>query len=326
MGYKTTDGLMRHLRSCGITISGSMQKRQLINTGYYHGYKGYRFFKYSSNRIPFSSYEEAFATIQYDTELKSLFYSKIMFIETSVKNIALNCILTEADSEHISHMYDKLVSSYRNAPAGSTEEAKKRMQSHKLRLQGSIQNSLEKAYKNCNPTITHFYNNMSYSGVPIWALFEILTMGDFGFLLECLTYRTRDVISCELGLNLSADTDRELVYKYIYSLKELRNAVAHNAVVFDTRFRRFDPSNAMKRCLQSEIGLPYVNFKTLGDYVILICYYLKMLKISKTEIKALIRDFEKITDNYKKNVNPHVAAAVIHPDLPARLAILKNYI
>ncbi|MEN6470932.1 MAG: Abi family protein [Clostridiaceae bacterium] len=303
-----------------------MQKRQLINTGYYHGYKGYRYFKNSSNRLPFSSYEEAFATIQYDAELKSLFYSKIMFIETSVKNIALNCILTEADSEHISDMYDKLVSSYRNAPAGSTEEAKKKMQSRKLRLQGSIQNSLEKAYKNCNPTITHFYNNMSYSGVPIWALFEILTMGDFGFLLECLTYRSRDVISCALGLNLSADTDRELVYKYIYALKELRNAVAHNAVVFDTRFRRFDPSNAMKRCLQAEVGLPYVNFKTLGDYVILICYYLKMLKISKTEIKAFIRDFEKITDTYKKTVNPHVAAAVIHPDLPARLAILKNYI
>ena len=45
MSYKTTDGLMRHLRDNGIAISGSAQKRQLINTGYYHGYKGYRFFK-----------------------------------------------------------------------------------------------------------------------------------------------------------------------------------------------------------------------------------------------------------------------------------------
>lgn len=45
MSYKTTDGLMRHLRSSGIPISGSTQKRQLINTGYYHGYKGYRFSK-----------------------------------------------------------------------------------------------------------------------------------------------------------------------------------------------------------------------------------------------------------------------------------------
>lgn len=41
--YKSTDGLMRHLRDNGIDISGSSQKQQLINTGYFHGYKGYRF-------------------------------------------------------------------------------------------------------------------------------------------------------------------------------------------------------------------------------------------------------------------------------------------
>ena len=82
------DGLMRHLRDNGIAISGSAQKRQLINTGYYHGYKGYRFFKSAGNRLPFTSYQELYATIEYDAALKSLFYGKMMFIETAVKNIA----------------------------------------------------------------------------------------------------------------------------------------------------------------------------------------------------------------------------------------------
>ena len=41
--YKSTDALMRHLRNNGISISGTSQKQQLINTGYFHGYKGYRF-------------------------------------------------------------------------------------------------------------------------------------------------------------------------------------------------------------------------------------------------------------------------------------------
>lgn len=45
MSYKTIDGLMRHLRDSGIEISGSKQKRQLMNTGYFHGYKGYRFLR-----------------------------------------------------------------------------------------------------------------------------------------------------------------------------------------------------------------------------------------------------------------------------------------
>lgn len=102
------------------------------------------------------------------------------------------------------------------------------------------------AYKKNNPQITHFYNNIGYSDVPIWALFEIMTMGDLGYLLSCLTYDVRNDISKRLSLNVSCDTNRQLIYKYIYTLKDLRNSIAHNAVVFDTRFRNIDPTSAMK--------------------------------------------------------------------------------
>ena len=326
MGYKTTDGLMRHLRNNGIAISGSIEKRQLMNTGYFHGYKGYRFFKTSSTRLPFTSYEEVYATIQYDSKLKSLFYGKMMFIETAVKNISLECILSEANSENIQDIYDKVVSGFKNAPAYADLQAKKKMQQNKLNLENMIQGYLARAYREGNPKITHFYNNMSYSGVPIWALVEIMTLGDFGFLLSCLTIETRDAISKKLGIRLSMDTSRELVYKYLYTLKDLRNAVAHNAVIFDTRFRKIDPTPAMKRTLETEISLPYVNFKTIGDYLILTCYYLKLLHVPKTEIKAFIREFERITDEYRASVNSSVASMVIHPDLSSRLSILKNYI
>jgi abortive infection bacteriophage resistance protein len=249
-----------------------------------------------------------------------------MYIETAVKNIALESILVNTNSESIQKMYDKVVSGYHNAPDNATMEQRGKMQQNKLNLQNSIQSSLAFAYKKNNPKITHFYNNVGYSEVPVWALFEIMTMGDLGYLLSCLTYDVRDDISKRLGLNVSCDTNRELIYKYIYTLKDLRNAIAHNAVVFDTRFRNIDPTPAMKQCLKLEIGLPYVNFKTVGDYIILMCYYMKMLKISKTEIKAFIREFEKITDNYRISVRPEVAAIVIHSDLSSRMNILKNYI
>lgn len=326
MGFKTTDGLMRHLRNTGIAIAGSSQKRQLINTGYFHGYKGYRFFKNSQNRLPFTSYSEVYATIQYDSALKSIFYAKVMFIETAVKNVALESIIKKANSESIQAMYDKAVSGYKNAPLGSTTEQKKKLQQNKLNLQDSIQKNLARAYKAGNPKITHFYNNVGYSDVPIWALFEIMTMGDFGYLLSCLTFDVRDDISHRLGLNISCDTERTLIYKYIYTMKDLRNAIAHNAVVFDTRFRNIDPTPAMKQCLRLELGLPYVNFKTIGDYVLLLCYYLKLLQVPKTDIKSFIREFERITAEYRKSVNSAVTAAVIHPDLPSRMTALKNFI
>jgi abortive infection bacteriophage resistance protein len=326
MSYKTTDALLRHLRKSGIKINGAKQKRQLVNTGYFHGYKGYRFFGNAQRRLPFKSYDEIYATIQYDSNLKALLYGKMMYIETAVKNIALESILVNSNSESIQKMFDKVVSGYHNAPANATMEQKRKMQQNKLNLQNSIQSSLAFAYKKNNPKITHFYNNVGYSEVPVWALFEIMTMGDLGYLLSCLTYDVRDDISKRLGINVSCDTDRELIYKYIYTLKDLRNAIAHNAVVFDTRFRNIDPSPAMKQCLKLEIGLPYVNFKTIGDYIILMCYYMKLLKLSKTEIKAFIREFEKITDNYRIAVSPNVAAIVIHPDLSSRMNILKKYI
>ncbi len=114
-------------------------------------------------------------------------------------------------------------------------------------------------------------------------------------------------------------------WQIIYTLKDLRNAIAHNAVVFDTRFRNIDPTSAMIQCLKIEIGLPYVNFKTIGDYVILMCYYMKLLQVSKTEIKAFIREFEKITEEYRKAVNANVVSTVIHPDLSARVTIHSSF-
>lgn len=326
MSYKTTDGLMRHLRDTGIEISGSTQKRQLVNTGYFHGYKGYRFFKCSDNKLPFISYDEVYATIQYDSKLKSTLYGKIMFIETAVKNIALESIMLNGNSESIYVMYDKVVSGYNNAPFKSTEDQKKKFQQNKLNLQNLIQTSLARAYKANNPKITHYYNNIGYYEVPIWALFEILTMGDFGYLLSCLTYQVREDISRRIGINVSSDTDRQLIYKYIYTLKDLRNAIAHNSVIFDTRFRNIDPTRAMKRCLEQEIGLSYVNFKSISDYVILMCYYLKLLHVSKTDINGFIREFEKTVNDYKKVISTDVAAKVIRDDLTNRMQILKNFL
>lgn len=326
MGYKSLDGLMRHLRSNGISISGSAEKRQLRNTGYFHGYKGYRFFKTANNRLPFATYEEIYATIQYDSQLKALFYAKIMFIETSIKNIVLERIMKEGNSECIADMFNHVIESYSNSNSSLSTKEKNKIQQRKLNLQGSIQSNLSRAYAKDDPKITHFYQNLGYGEVPLWALFEIITMGDFGFLISCLTYDTRDKLSQDLGFNLASDTNRELVYRYMYTLKSLRNAIAHNSVVFDTRFSDFKPSKAMKQCLMQDIGLSYMNFNTIGDYVILMCYYLKCLKVSKREIKSFIREFENITKAYESYVNLSVSKKVIHPDQAARMNLLKNFI
>ena len=69
-----------------------------------------------------------------------------------------------------------------------------------------------------------------------------------------------------------------------------------------------------------------MNFKTIGDYVILIVYYLKLLKMDKKEIVSFISKFEKLTDEYIKNVNANVSAVVVHPDLKNRMRIVRQHI
>ena len=323
---KTINGLMKHLRTCGISIKNTKQKRQLINQGYYHGYKGYRFYKDSSHPLPITDYEQINQTIIYDSKLKGLLYGKIMFIETALKNICLDAIINEINSDDLQVMYREVGQSYRNCPVNFTQKQKEDAQSKFLKLQSMIHSNITKAYSKNNKKITHFFNNSTYSNIPLWSIFEILTMGDFGFLLSNLTFPMRDKISRTIGFRLSTDTNRELIYKYVYTLKDLRNAIAHNDVVYDARFKKIDPSPAMRQCLIQEFNLQYVNFKDIIDYIALIVYFQKLLFVSKTEQKNFIKEFVDITEQYINAVGPTISSVTLNNNWKIRINIIKNYI
>ena len=59
MRVKTTNALMKYLRDKhNIKIGGSKDKLNLINMGYYHGYKGYRYINSPANKISLTSFDE----------------------------------------------------------------------------------------------------------------------------------------------------------------------------------------------------------------------------------------------------------------------------
>lgn len=324
--FKTTDGLMRHLRENGISIKGSSQKRNLIHIGYYHGYKGYRFFQNASRPIPYTNFNELFAVVQYDTQLKALFYPQLMFLETALKNIVLNNILLGAQSQKLSVIYDRVIQSYNHAPPNTDPKTRTRFQTLKLRLQNKIQKEILTAYSHNNQKIVHFYNNPNYSEVPVWAVFEILMLGDFGTLVSCLDIQIREEISKDLEINLSADTNREVIYKLIYIIKDLRNAVAHNEVAFDARFRRTEISKPVKICLENDLAFPYINFKSIVDYIALIVYLLVHLKVAKRTIQSFMLQFEKTLSDLSKSISPAIYRQIIHADTPKKIQLLKIYI
>ncbi|MFX4302266.1 Abi family protein [Alicyclobacillus tolerans] len=330
--YLTTNGLMKHLRASGIDIHGSYQKRQLVNHGYFHGYKGYRFFNSPSNRIPFTDYTEVIALIKYDNSIKSLFYPQLMFIETALKNIVLEIVLKQADSRDINAVFTKLIPGFQGAPTGTSYRDRRDMQSKKLRLQNTIHHSLQRAYDtetkrtHGKKVITHFYHNNKYTDVPVWAIFETLTLGDFGTFISCLNQPTRNLISDYLGLDTSGDTNSTLPYKIVYVIKDLRNAVAHNDIVFDTRFRNTDIGRPLEVCLIHDVGVRYANFKSIVDYFVLASYLLKKLKIPKTEILGFISSYERTLNDLKKGVNSAIFSQVVHPDTSSKINDLRTFV
>ena len=254
---KSIDGLMRYLRDRkGISIFGSTQKRKLRNIGYYHGYKGFRFIGKSTNTIPYTDFKELLAIYGFDMRLKSILYPQLMFIETALKNYVLEEILTEGNSDNFNYIYTKLLTDYTRFPAGSSKQ--KDALKLRLSLRDHVYSCLTREYGNKKEVVQHFYHkDMS---VPIWAIFEVLTLGEFGTFFSCLKYSVRRAVSQQLGLYQPADSDAFLTKKIIFAIKELRNAVAHNDVIFDTRFARSKIDGSLSTCLEIQTGIRSITF------------------------------------------------------------------
>lgn len=320
---KTIDSLMRYLRNThNIQIQGSTQKKKLKNIGYYHGFKGYRFIKNPNNSINYTDFNEIVALNKFDMDLKSLLYPKIMFLETALKNHVLNIILEESNSSSFFLIYEKILTEYSSYSVGSKEYSKSLKK--RLKVRDQIYNTLTRDYSNNKAIVQHFYHKDIQ--VPIWAIFEIITLGDFGNFVSCMNINIKKKVSIDLKLHQPCDTNGILTEKIIYLLKDLRNSVAHNNVIFDCRFKTNSVNNALKKGLEIDTSIPNVTFDTIVDYIILIVYLLKNINTTKTELNKFVSDFENILNNFKPSVPANVYSRIIYTNTRPKLNLLKNYI
>ena len=73
MSVKSINALMKYLRdNKNIEINGSAKKKHLRNIGYYHGYKGYRFYSQSNNLLNYSNFNELMSVYQFDMNIKAI--------------------------------------------------------------------------------------------------------------------------------------------------------------------------------------------------------------------------------------------------------------
>lgn len=322
MKPKSINSLMAYMRDDKkIDISGSLQKKKLRNMGYYHGYKGYRYCNSPNAILPYKSFNELQAVYDFDMKLKSIFYPQIMFLETTIKNYSLEIILDEAKSKRFADVYAKLLNDYKSYPVGSKSyniAIKKRMS-----IRNKIYSDISRDYEK-NKIVSHYYDKDQ--PVPMWAIFELLSLGEFSNFIACLNVDVRKKISNSVGIKSSFDTDGKLVEIILFCLKDLRNAVAHNNTIFDTRFKKSNIAFRVNNYVSSETGITNIAFNTIVDYLILICLVMKLLNCNKSEVLTFVRQFEEACENLRKQVPMNIFSKIVYTDTRKKISGLKKFL
>lgn len=290
--------LMGYLRNTHHINVKSSQKQALRNMGYYHGFKGYRFIREDTNRINFSSLDEVIALNKYDMQLKTVLYPKVMFIENALKSYVIEALLEDSKSENFDVIYNKSLTSYRSHTPGS--RAYKNEYTKRMNLKGKINAALVRDY-NKRSVVAHFFNNDIT--IPVWAIFETLALGEFGTLFDCACTEVKLYVSQIIKLPTNLDSDGMNTQFFIFTIKDLRNAIAHNNVIFDTRFKTGKIDQRLITLLESEVGISNIDFKYMDAYVIMITYFLRKMGETKTACKQFVTSYHKQTE-YLRNKLP----------------------
>lgn len=320
---KSINGLMKYLRDKhNIAIGGSLDKQNLKSVGYFHGYKGYRYIKKPSNKINFTEFNELMAIIDFDNKVKALLYPHVMFIETALKSYALEIIIQEGRTENFSEIYIKLMTDYKSY----SNQSDNYKNSYRKRLDtfNRIQNVIANSYASDNNIVSHYLKNDE--SIPIWAIFEIITLGEFGNLISTFSVKIRKAISKDIGLNIAFDSGGKLFENIIFAIKDLRNAIAHNNVIFDTRFKKRNINKTLQKALTSDTNVQDINFNSITDFVILVIYILKKLKKNNKELTKLIIDYLKLIQELKINIPIQIYDQIILTNDINKLNDLKGFV
>ncbi len=313
--------LMKYLRNVHHINVKSNQTQALRNIGYYHGFKGYRFIREDTNRVKFTSLDEVIALNKYDMQLKAMLYPKVMFIENALKNYVIEALLADSKSENFDIIYNKSLTAYRTHQQGS--DTYKKEFTKRMNLKGKINSALVRDYKN-RSVVSHFFNNdMS---IPVWAIFETLTLGEFGTLYDCASKNVKKFVSKIMKLPTNLDSDGMNTQFFIFTIKDLRNAIAHNNVIFDTRFKTGKIDKRLINLLESEVGISNIDFKHMDAYIIAIIYFLIKMRETKTVCKQFLTSYQQQTEYLRNELPINIYSQVVGTQHRNNMSALKRFI
>lgn len=252
--------------------------------------------------------------------MKAALYPELMFIETAIKNIVCNEAVSGLNASTFEHVY------YSRMSDGVSNT---QLQSKRLKLRNSVYSKLSSRYhdeqEKENQMVRHFYNRGE--DAPLWVVFEILYLSELANFFECLNESVREHILKQLDMfDISIDTNRGLLSTILYTLKALRNAVAHNGIIFDTRFKDRNINNALKKWAEKITGIQNISLYSLIDYIIIICCVLKKIDFSGNRGKTLLKNFKEQNEVLKQKVKPGIYRMIVQQNVITKIEKLEEYL
>lgn len=302
----------------GIQISGSYHKKILLQMGYYHGYKGYRFYRTRSNLFSFTNFDQIIAVYNFDTALKSLLFAPLVYVETTIKNYILDALVSNSDPTFENIFTEKLTDYTR-----LTGRSRDKILNNRLKLQKNIHSSVHMNYGK-NMMVTNKIN--SGHPIPLWVIFEIISFGKLGDFVTQMHQDYRIKVLNDLGIYDRMDTNGSHLINHIFLLNELRNGVAHNHIIFDTRFKNRQINRSLLNDLVTKFGVSTVLFKSIADYIMLLVVYLRAFGETKNYLNKLIKEFESTVGELQKSIPRNEFDRILGTDIFVKINSVKQYI
>lgn len=129
-----------------------------------------------------------------------------------------------------------------------------------------------------------------------------------------------------MDIHASDDRNAMMPQRLIYATKDLRNAIAHNDVVFDTRFKTGMIDKQVSNVISNVTGVKNLAFNTVTDYVALIVYQLKLFHTSKTEVRKMIEKFVDVCEDLRRSIPINIYNQIIHTDNNRKIQQLKKFV
>jgi abortive infection bacteriophage resistance protein len=220
--FMKTNAQMQLLRSRGLQISGSSEKRLLEKENYYNLINGYKplfldnSFQGQGERYKAGAkFKELYALFSFDRELRSLFLRYILEIENNVRSaIAHDFAKKYGHNEYLK------IANFDISHSNVSDVAE---------LISILQREIANQLRKKNPMIMHYI--IEYGYVPPWVLVNIITFGTLSKFYSFLKQKDQNDIGKIFKI---MPHDMKV---YLKNLALARNCCAHDERFFDIRLK-----------------------------------------------------------------------------------------